>query len=186
MTGAVTPRLRSRRPRSCSRKLPAMEGECACGEVRYRLGRPPLFVHCCHCLNCQRQTGAAFAINVLIERDHVEVLAREPDRVPVPRRRPSRRTTTCRSCGRVRASSVSRRSVHAEHAERRSARPRRRRALQVESVSGRGHDNPCRCLRPLRTCQITLASAIPIATRKIALATTLTCGGTATRAMPQT
>jgi hypothetical protein len=62
-----------------------MEGGCACGEVRYRLGRPPLFVHCCHCLNCQRQTGAGFAINVLIERDHVELLAREPDRVPVPR-----------------------------------------------------------------------------------------------------
>lgn len=62
-----------------------MEGGCACGEVRYRLGRPPLFVHCCHCLNCQRQTGAAFAINVLIERDQVESLAREPDRVPVPR-----------------------------------------------------------------------------------------------------
>ena len=62
-----------------------MEGGCACGEVRYRLGRSPLFVHCCHCLNCQRQTGAAFAINVLIERDYVESLAREPDRVPVPR-----------------------------------------------------------------------------------------------------
>jgi hypothetical protein len=62
-----------------------MEGGCACGEVRYRLGRSPLFVHCCHCLNCQRQTGAAFAINVLIERDYVESLAREPERAPVPR-----------------------------------------------------------------------------------------------------
>ena len=64
---------------------PAMEGGCACGQVRYRLGRAPLFVHCCHCRNCQRQTGAAFAINVLIERDYVESLASEPDRVPVPR-----------------------------------------------------------------------------------------------------
>ena len=62
-----------------------MEGGCACSEVRYRLGGPPLFVHCCHCLNCQRQTGAAFAINVLIERDRLELLGREPHRVPVPR-----------------------------------------------------------------------------------------------------
>src|SRR3954470_19151365 len=62
-----------------------MEGRCACGEVQYRIGSPPLFVHCCHCLNCQRQTGSAFVINVMIERDRVELLGREPERVPVPR-----------------------------------------------------------------------------------------------------
>lgn len=62
-----------------------MEGGCACGEVRYRLGRSPLFVHCCHCLNCQRQTGSAFVINMLIESAHVESLGREPEPVSVPR-----------------------------------------------------------------------------------------------------
>ena len=49
------------------------EGGCACGAVRYRLTSDPLFVHCCHCLNCQRQTGSAFVINVLIEADRVEL-----------------------------------------------------------------------------------------------------------------
>ena len=49
------------------------EGGCACGSVRYRLASEPLFVHCCHCLNCQRQTGSAFVVNVLIESDRVEV-----------------------------------------------------------------------------------------------------------------
>jgi len=62
-----------------------MEGGCACGELRYRLGWPPLFVHCCHCLNCQRQSGSAFVINVLIESDRVESLVGAPERVPVPR-----------------------------------------------------------------------------------------------------
>ena len=62
-----------------------MEGGCACGEVRYRLGRSPLFVHCCHCLNCQRQTGSAFVINMLIESGHVESFGREPEPVSVPR-----------------------------------------------------------------------------------------------------
>src|SRR3954447_12901991 len=62
-----------------------MEGGCACGEVRYRLEGPPLFVHCCHCLNCQRQTGSAFAINVLIESERLERLRGEPRRVSVPR-----------------------------------------------------------------------------------------------------
>jgi hypothetical protein len=62
-----------------------VEGGCACGEVRYRLRRSPLIVHCCHCLNCQRQTGSAFAINMLIESEYVDSLGREPERVAVPR-----------------------------------------------------------------------------------------------------
>ncbi len=61
------------------------EGGCACGQVRYRLVSDPLFVHCCHCLNCQRQTGSAFVINLLIEADRVELLGREPKPVDVPR-----------------------------------------------------------------------------------------------------
>jgi hypothetical protein len=62
-----------------------MEGGCSCGVVRYRLASNPLFVHCCHCLNCQRQTGSAFVINLLIEADRVELLAGEPHAVEVPR-----------------------------------------------------------------------------------------------------
>ena len=61
------------------------EGGCACGAVRYRLTSEPLFVHCCHCLNCQRQTGSAFVINLLIEADRLELLAGEPELVAVPR-----------------------------------------------------------------------------------------------------
>jgi hypothetical protein len=60
-------------------------GGCACGAVRYRLTSDPLIVHCCHCLNCQRQTGSAFVINVIIEADRVELLAGEPVAVDVPR-----------------------------------------------------------------------------------------------------
>ena len=62
-----------------------MEGGCSCGAVRYRLTTEPLFVHCCHCLNCQRQTGSAFVINLLIEADRVELLAAEPRPVEVGR-----------------------------------------------------------------------------------------------------
>jgi hypothetical protein len=62
-----------------------LEGGCACGEVRYRLASAPLFIHCCHCLNCQRQTGSAFVINLLIESERVELLAGDPQPVDVPR-----------------------------------------------------------------------------------------------------
>jgi hypothetical protein len=61
------------------------EGGCSCGAVRYRLASEPLFIHCCHCLNCQRQTGSAFVINLLIEADRVELLAAAPQPIDVPR-----------------------------------------------------------------------------------------------------
>jgi hypothetical protein len=63
----------------------AREGGCSCGAVRYRLADEPMIVHCCHCRNCQRQTGSAFAVNLLIEADRVEVLAGAPDVVEAPR-----------------------------------------------------------------------------------------------------
>ena len=49
-----------------------LEGGCACGAVRYRLAAAPMFVNCCHCTWCQRETGSAFVINALIERDRLE------------------------------------------------------------------------------------------------------------------
>jgi len=51
------------------------EGGCTCRRLRYRLTTRPLFVHCCHCRWCQRETGSAFALNAMIEADRVQVLA---------------------------------------------------------------------------------------------------------------
>ncbi|HET9413573.1 MAG TPA: GFA family protein [Pseudolabrys sp.] len=51
-----------------------MEGGCTCGAVRYRLNAQPLFVHCCHCTWCQRESGSAFAVNAFIEASQVELL----------------------------------------------------------------------------------------------------------------
>ncbi len=74
------------------------DGGCACGEVRYRLASEPMFVHCCHCLNCQRQTGSAFVINLLIEADRVELLAGEPQPIDVARVRGKQRIWRCPTC----------------------------------------------------------------------------------------
>ena len=62
----------------------SFEGKCTCGFVRYRLTSRPLFVNCCHCTWCQRETGSAFAINAMIEADRVEVLAGDPVRIDTP------------------------------------------------------------------------------------------------------
>lgn len=50
-----------------------MEGKCTCGAVTYRLLDRPMFVNCCHCSWCQRETGAAFALNAIIESDRIKV-----------------------------------------------------------------------------------------------------------------
>jgi len=55
-------------------------GGCGCGDVRYRLTSEPMFVNCCHCTLCQRQTGSAFVINALIETDRLEHLSGELER----------------------------------------------------------------------------------------------------------
>ncbi|MGE3303264.1 MAG: GFA family protein [Hyphomonadaceae bacterium] len=61
-----------------------LEGGCACGAIRFRLEAAPMFTHCCHCLDCQRQGGAAFALNALIEADRMIVLSGAPARFDMP------------------------------------------------------------------------------------------------------
>lgn len=77
-----------------------LEGGCSCGEVRYRLASEPLITHCCHCLNCQQQTGSGFVINLLIEASQLELLAGKPQPVDVPRDgEKTQRIYRCPTCG---------------------------------------------------------------------------------------
>lgn len=61
-----------------------LDGGCDCRRVRYRMASRPLFVHCCHCRWCQRESGSAFALNAMIEADRLTLLAEAPDLVPTP------------------------------------------------------------------------------------------------------
>ncbi len=61
-----------------------LEGGCACGNVRYRMNSAPMFVNCCHCTWCQRETGTAFALNAMIESDRLELTSGELDVVEIP------------------------------------------------------------------------------------------------------
>ena len=66
-----------------TRSFPA-EGGCDCRAVRYRMQSEPLFVHCCHCRWCQRESGASFALNAMIESDRVAELELPPEIVETP------------------------------------------------------------------------------------------------------
>lgn len=78
----------------------SLEGGCTCRAVRYRMTSKPLFVNCCHCRWCQRETGSAFAINAMIEADRVVLDKGEPEVIHTPsnsgKGQKITRCTTCR------------------------------------------------------------------------------------------
>jgi len=75
-----------------------LRGGCACGAVRYELTAKPIRVHCCHCHNCQRQTGSAFVINAIVETAAIKTLRGTPVAVPVPRVHAPHDVYRCRKC----------------------------------------------------------------------------------------
>jgi hypothetical protein len=48
-------------------------GGCSCGAVRYVVTRAPLAVYACHCTDCQRSSGTAFTLSMLLDRATFEV-----------------------------------------------------------------------------------------------------------------
>ena len=60
------------------------DGGCTCGAVRYRMTSEAMYVHCCHCRWCQRESGAAFALNAMIEAERVVVLKGVPEEIDTP------------------------------------------------------------------------------------------------------
>ena len=99
----------------------------------------PLFTHCCHCLNCQRQTGSAFVINLLIETDRLEFLAGDPQPVDVPRDEAARRGSSVARPARWRSSASTHFRVPLR--PRRYARRSGRRSRPT-STSSRGRSCP--------------------------------------------
>lgn len=61
-----------------------LDGGCSCGAVRYRLQAWPIFVHCCHCTWCQRESGSAFAVNAFIEASQIALLKGQPAPATLP------------------------------------------------------------------------------------------------------
>jgi hypothetical protein len=73
-------------------------GGCACGSIRYQLLDKPMFVHCCHCDDCQRLTGSAFVLNAIIETQAIKLVRGKPVAVPVPRENGPHDIYRCLKC----------------------------------------------------------------------------------------
>lgn len=64
--------------------IKAYPGGCTCGHVRYEVTSAPMVVHCCHCRGCQRNSGAAFAVNALYEAENVALTSGTTEDFTVP------------------------------------------------------------------------------------------------------
>ena len=80
---------------------PPYEGGCFCGAVRYRLTDDPLWLHACHCTDCQRFTGSSFALSMVVSGHAFERLRGDPRRyvltLPDGREKSGRFCETCGS-----------------------------------------------------------------------------------------
>jgi len=76
-----------------------LAGGCTCRAVRYRMETRPLFVHCCHCRWCQRESGSAFALNAMIEAERVELQSGQPQSITIPSESgKGQKVSRCPSC----------------------------------------------------------------------------------------
>jgi hypothetical protein len=75
-------------------------GGCQCGAVRYEISGPPRVVYACHCTECQRQSGAAFAMAAVIPQEHFRILRGAP-KMFVRRTSPTKTMECwfCAACG---------------------------------------------------------------------------------------
>lgn len=73
-----------------------LTGGCQCGRTRYEIRAEPLTVYACHCVDCQRQSGSAFALSMIVPRDAVALTAGTPR--PWRRHHESGRIIDCLFC----------------------------------------------------------------------------------------
>jgi hypothetical protein len=77
----------------------SLEGGCLCGAVRYRIHDDPLTLYACHCTDCQRQSGSAFGLSMIVARSAFEVVEGEPLALDVTTQGRNRRPRICGACG---------------------------------------------------------------------------------------
>tara|TARA_B100000029_G_C16767862_1_gene664357 strand:- start:41 stop:454 length:414 start_codon:yes stop_codon:yes gene_type:complete len=54
--------------------MAGFKGGCLCGAVKYEVEGEPVRVAQCHCDDCRRATGSAFATNIFVEEKNLKIL----------------------------------------------------------------------------------------------------------------
>ena len=56
--------------------MPQIAGGCLCGKVRYSATGDPAFVGVCHCKDCQKFSGSAFAVVLAVPKSALKIEGR--------------------------------------------------------------------------------------------------------------
>lgn len=78
-----------------------LQGSCQCGAVTYTVSAEPLFIYACHCHSCQKRTGSAFSLGLVIPTDTLDL---KGTLTPWSRESEQGNTNTrysCASCGNI-------------------------------------------------------------------------------------
>ncbi len=75
-----------------------LSGGCRCGRLRYRVVGKPRAVNCCHCHDCQRLTGSAFAVNAAYPASQVELSGSGWSERDISTDASGRRSWRCSAC----------------------------------------------------------------------------------------
>ena len=51
----------------------ARTGRCLCGQLTYEVSGDPIAAAVCHCRHCQRQSGGAFSVNLVLHESQLAV-----------------------------------------------------------------------------------------------------------------
>ena len=72
------------------------EGSCQCGQVRYTLQGEPALTYACFCYECQKRTGSAFSMGMMVAADNIKISG---DMTAFQRVSEAGETNTRYSCG---------------------------------------------------------------------------------------
>lgn len=50
-----------------------MTGRCQCGDVQYKITGEPVMLMVCHCQDCQKQSGSAFGMTLMVKSEAFEL-----------------------------------------------------------------------------------------------------------------
>jgi hypothetical protein len=77
-----------------------LPGGCTCGRVRYRLREDPIAFYACHCTECQRESGSAFGLSMIVRREALDHERGEVTHIEVPLESGgTKQSVRCAHCG---------------------------------------------------------------------------------------
>jgi hypothetical protein len=75
-----------------------LHGSCLCGKIKYEIRGEPLIMYYCHCGTCRKATGSAFATNIAVRTEDLQIVAGR-DALGAFESSPNKHRYFCSACG---------------------------------------------------------------------------------------